>query len=142
MQFTENGNYELVTNGVQVIPVTVAVGEAPPVLDSIGNVKLTEENVKAAVDNKVELPSGKAILYNVVDKVGDFVMEINNSDEVKEIVGVFKYIILDGGLEYYINIAKSAVNQVLMIIQNLTVQDVIKYAFNLALMGIEYGVFL
>lgn len=145
MQFTQNGDYEVVTNGVQILPVRVAVGEAPPVLDSVAGVKITKETVLTAVDNIVSVPVGKGILYNLADSVGNFVMELNNLGTAHTVTGVLKYIIFDlnDDINYYINVAKGIYDQALVAIQNIKeLASIVKYAFDFALMGIEFAAFL
>lgn len=145
MQFTQNGDYEVVTNGVQILPVRVAVGEAPPVLDSVAGVKITKETVLTAVDNVVSVPVGKGILYNLADSVGNFVMELNNLGTAHIVTGVLKYILFDlnDDVNYYINVAKGIYDKTLVAIQNIKdLASIVKYAFDFAMMGIEIAAFL
>lgn len=146
MQFTENGYYELVTNGVQVIPVTVAVTEQKPVLDSVAGVKITQDVVQTATSGvETVIAAGKGIFYNTIDAVDKFTLALNQTNLPRDFSGVYKYIVFDlqDDIDYYINVVQDTVDKVLTIVDNVkSVIGVLSYVYDFALMGIEIAAFL
>lgn len=95
MQFISDGVYEVVTNGVQTLPIEIASHKSYPVLYSINNVIFNTDTVKTAVDNKVSLASLKGIFYNTNDDKNKFVLELNNLGTAYDVTNVYKYVLVD-----------------------------------------------
>lgn len=144
MQFISDGVYEVVTNGVQTLPIEIASHKSYPVLYSINNVIFNTDTIKTAVDNKVSLASLTGIFYNTNDDKNKFVLELNNLGTSYDVTNVYKYVSVEvKQRNYQINVNKNGnIIQCVNVLADTASINKDQYYFSFGDIGINIDLFL
>lgn len=144
MQFISDGVYEVVTNGVQTLPIEIASHKSYPVLYSINNVIFNTDTIKTAVDNKVSLASLTGIFYNTNDDKNKFVLELNNLGTAYDVTNVYKYVSVEvKQRNYQINVNKNGnIIQCVNVLADTESINKDQYYFSFGDIGINIDLFL
>lgn len=144
MQFISDGVYEVVTNGVQTLPIEIASHKSYPVLYSINNVIFNTDTIKTAVDNKVSLSTQTGIFYNTNDDKNKFVLELNNLGTAYDVTNVYKYVSVEvRQSNYQINVNKNGnIIQIVNILGDTESINKDQYYFSFGDIGINIDLFL
>lgn len=144
MQFISDGVYEVVTNGVQTLPIEIASHKSYPVLYSINNVIFNTDTIKTAVDNKVSLASLTGIFYNTNDDKNKFVLELNNLGTAYDVTNVYKYVSVEvKQRNYQINVNKNGnIIQCVNVLADTESINRDQYYFSFGDIGINIDLFL
>lgn len=97
MEIETNGTYDLITNGVQRVPITVNIntGSKSLTLKSVFDITVVDGNVSTASDNRVTVHYNKYLFYNTVANHNIFCLCINKDETGAVRSDVYKYILGD-----------------------------------------------